>query len=279
MAVFTSTLTLFVSFTAMALAATNFNGTNLAVGTTVGNWKYLGCANEIPGRALTGLSFSAGTMTIEACQNYCSANQFPYAGVEYSEQCFCGNELTQPATLGMTICTMPCTGNKNEMCGGNGALSVFQNTKYVAPAPPKTVGSWTYQNCYMEPQGARALPFLVLADDGMTTEMCTAACAAAKYPYAGLEYGRECWCGPTLSNTLKSASDPGCMMTCDMLCGGNPSEICGGSDSISIYHNSGISKRSGMDDVNIDTLRARRGRFLKVVRPEVPTNETAEEEE
>jgi hypothetical protein len=53
----------------------------------IGTWQYLGCANEVPGRALTGDSFSTATaMTIEACQAYCTDNNYALAGVEYSQQ-------------------------------------------------------------------------------------------------------------------------------------------------------------------------------------------------
>lgn len=56
-------------------------------GQTIGTWEYLGCADEVDGRALTGSSYSNDTaMTIEACQSYCDANNYGLAGLEYSSQ-------------------------------------------------------------------------------------------------------------------------------------------------------------------------------------------------
>ena len=49
----------------------------------VGSWSYLGCANEIPGRALSGASIAGDTMTVETCLDYCTESQFGLAGLEY----------------------------------------------------------------------------------------------------------------------------------------------------------------------------------------------------
>ncbi|KAI8626350.1 WSC-domain-containing protein [Xylariaceae sp. FL1651] len=262
MPLITSALTLITSLTTVALAAANFEGSNLSPGTQVGDWKYVGCANEIPGRALTGSSFSDDSMTIERCQDYCKTNTYPLSGVEYGRECYCGKTVADPAKFGQTDCNMNCKGNNNEMCGGNARVSIFNNTNFVGPAPPKTIGSWQYQSCYMEPMNARALDTLIKADDKMTIDMCTQACQGAQYAYAGLEYGRECWCGAAPYPDLEDASDPGCAMQCDMVCGGNGMQICGGRGAITIYKN-GATKRSLSEGLDIDTIRARKGRFLK----------------
>ncbi|KAI0157215.1 WSC-domain-containing protein [Xylariaceae sp. FL1272] len=266
----TSTLAVIAVFTATVSAASNFQGNPLAAGTTVGNWKYLGCANEIDGRALTGSSYSDDSMTIESCQAYCLKNNFPLAGLEYGRECYCGKTIKSPSKVGQKNCNMGCKGNNKEMCGGNALVSIFNNTKFVAPGPPKTIGSWTYQSCFMEPQYGRALDILIKADDKMTIDMCTKACGAAKYPYSGVEYGRECWCGTKLSSQLKDASDPSCEMQCDMLCGGNAAQICGGRGAITIYK-SGAKKRD-VEIPDVDVMRARKGRFIQMRKPHVETH-------
>ncbi|KAI1339416.1 WSC-domain-containing protein [Xylariaceae sp. FL0016] len=259
-------------FTA-AVAAVNFEGVTLAVNTQVGTYKYLGCANEIPGRALTGLSYSDDKMTIESCQAFCTKNNAPLSGVEYGRECYCGRYIASPAALGANNCNMNCGGNSKQMCGGYGRVSIFNNTNPLSMASaPKTSGTWQYQSCYMEPQNGRALDTLIKADDKMTVDMCTSACAAAKYPFAGLEYGRECWCGQTKNPNIQDASDPQCAMQCDMPCGGNSKQICGGRLTMSLYRNSAKREEGGDDGstddsnpaANVDTMRARKGRFIKV---------------
>ncbi|KAK8030120.1 WSC domain-containing protein [Apiospora rasikravindrae] len=292
----------------------SFSGTP-QVGSVVKDWKYLGCSTEIPGRALTGLSFSNDGMTIEACQDFCTKNNFPLSGVEYGRECYCGRFLAPPAGwIYNKDCDMPCKGNKNQMCGGNARVSVFNNTAFKGPQPLKTVAgtSWQYVSCFMEPLYGRALTTLVKADDRMTIPMCTSACQGAGFAFAGLEYGRECWCGATRSADLEDASDPMCAMQCDMPCGGDAATICGGRGAIGIFKDSskktkkmrrhhgedhggdgsGGGKRDhqveehahddyrdfGHGPVNVD-IGARKGRFVKVVRRSPDGQRQVEREE
>lgn len=92
---------------------------------TVGNYIYIGCYSEATTvRALTGRipPAPANGFTIELCEAACMG--YTYFGMEYSNQCFCGNTInagsvnqssSSPSTNG---CSMPCTGNRNEYCGG-----------------------------------------------------------------------------------------------------------------------------------------------------------------
>ena len=247
-----------------ALAA--FEG-DVKVGLLINNWKYVGCASEIPGRALQGSSFSDDRMTVESCQSYCEASNLPLAGVEYGRECYCGKALNSPSKLNAGDCEMSCAGNKRQFCGGPSRLSVYNLTTWTAPTPPpKVAGGWDYVSCFMEPMGRRALTQLVKAEDKMTVDTCTQACASIDLPYAGLEYGRECWCGKELSKDLQDASDPNCAMTCNMACGGNQNQICGGSGAIGVYRNKNLSKRE--DDVR--TWGKRKGRFVMMHKTNEP---------
>ncbi len=126
------------------VAPTKFLGMP-AIGTLIGGWKYLGCATEIDGRALRGASYSDPSgMTIEACQAFCTSKNFPLAGLEYSQECYCDRSIQAPSALGQKNCNMGCKGNSKEMCGGSARVSIFNNTKFAAPAPPAKVGSWSY---------------------------------------------------------------------------------------------------------------------------------------
>jgi hypothetical protein len=92
---------------------------------SVGNYNYIGCYSEGTGtRALTGLTpkAPANGFTIELCKAACQG--YTYFGMEYSNQCYCGNTIlggasnqtsSVPATNG---CNMICTGNQKEYCGG-----------------------------------------------------------------------------------------------------------------------------------------------------------------
>ncbi|KAK7993333.1 hypothetical protein PG989_006714 [Apiospora arundinis] len=208
------------------------------VGSIVKDWKFLGCSTEIPGRALTGMSYSEDNMTIDSCQEFCTKNNYPLAGVEYGRECYCGRFLQPPAGyIYQKDCNMPCKGNGDQMCGGNSRVSIFNNTNFRGPSAMKAIpdSTWQYVSCFMEPLYGRALTNLVKADDRMTVPMCTQACQGAGFAFAGLEYGRECWCGADKSDDLEDASDPQCAMQCDMPCGGDANAICGGRGAIGIY--------------------------------------------
>lgn len=64
----------------------------------------------------------------------------------------------------------------------------------------------------------------------VTNERCTTACAAAGYPLAGTEYSGECFCGQVFSNGGAQVQDG-----CNMVCNGNSTEICGGSNRLSLW--------------------------------------------
>lgn len=105
------------------------------------------------------------------------------------------------------------------------------------------VRQYAYHGCLLEITGTKGTaPGSRSLQDGtvqilpgnMTVPVCLAFCAtaaaatnstAAAYSYAGLEYGRECWCGQYLSAlaTEEPAAD------CDLPCDGDASMLCGGN--------------------------------------------------
>ena len=91
-----------------------------------------------------------------------------------------------------------------------------------------------YLGCYVD-ESNRVLPDARMNDDQMTIQMCRDFCHRETGPmrYAGVQYTRECFCGIEGSNynRLGRTWDS----ECDMTCGGNPNEICGGEWRMSIY--------------------------------------------
>jgi len=93
-------------------------------GTVLGETSYLGCFKDSNNRDLSGFSFSSPKMTKKLCMDTCRQKGFKYAGSQYSQQCFCGNNYGK---LGKSNnCKMPCSGNKGEICGGSWANSIYQ---------------------------------------------------------------------------------------------------------------------------------------------------------
>ncbi|QUC18830.1 uncharacterized protein UV8b_03071 [Ustilaginoidea virens] len=104
------------------------------------------------------------------------------------------------------------------------------STQAGAPTHRATVGGYKYVSCWSEGVGARALSGGVgFANDTMTLEKCAAYCSA--YTYWGTEYGRECYCGNSIDKSSAEAS----VGECNMVCGGDAGEYCGGSNRLALY--------------------------------------------
>ncbi|XP_018787880.1 PREDICTED: xylosyltransferase oxt [Bactrocera latifrons] len=68
-------------------------------------------------------------------------------------------------------------------------------------------------------------------------QKCIRLCLQSGFPYAGLQYATECFCGadaPPLSAKLPDSS-------CNMKCSGDPKRLCGGYFSMNVYE-TGIAK-------------------------------------
>ncbi|KAG6836636.1 hypothetical protein H0H93_005663 [Arthromyces matolae] len=65
-----------------------------------------------------------------ACLEQCAAFGFPASGVEYGQECYCGDK-TDPVNNGAVFgaeseCTLPCPGDPTSLCGSGGRLSYYE---------------------------------------------------------------------------------------------------------------------------------------------------------
>jgi glyoxal oxidase-like protein/WSC domain-containing protein len=217
---------------------------------TAPSWKSMGCyAEGTNGRALpNGAAVPGGApaMTVELCQAACLDLGYTLAGVEYSQECWCGNAFANggaPAPDGDAGCNQPCKGNTAEICGGNSRLNVYSysagtgttttsTTTTTTPAVSAPSG-WVNMGCYTDP-GPRTLLNQIIVNGAMTVELCIAGCAAEGYTIAGVEYAGECWCDTQFRN-LGAPTTSGCNMPCN----GNAQEMCGGPNRLNVYQQGG----------------------------------------
>ena len=215
-------------------------------GYRLGTWSYLGCADEPSnGRALTSSEYVNTThMTIANCMAYCTSLNLPLAGLEYSNQCFCGSVLTDSTILAASVCNatqkMICSGNVSEYCGASDLLTIWNNTAWVNPIPTigqSTIlnGSAIYAGCYSEATGIRALSKAATSGSNssiMTNELCGEFCMGLGYSMFGTEYSQQCYCG----NSLESGSVAEPLTDCDMQCTGASTELCGAGNRLSVWN-------------------------------------------
>ncbi|OBZ73298.1 putative fungistatic metabolite [Grifola frondosa] len=204
-------------------------------------WQSLGCFTDgnPGGRTLGSATFTNTTgMTVESCVAFCAGQSFIYAGVEYAQECWCGNTIANGGTnVTDTDCDSPCTGNPNETCGAGNRLNVYWSG-VPPPAPPITVpsvGQWESLGCYNDSVNARVLAVGVNVLGNFTVEGCTDACFNAGYPLSGMEYATQCFCDTVFEN----GGAPTPLTDCNMPCAGNGSEFCGGANRLNVYNFTG----------------------------------------
>lgn len=204
------------------------------VGETINDWEYLGCAEETVPRTIASHSVFAQNMTIESCLDNCQTHNYRLAGLQHAEECWCGNTLLHESATGARGCDMPCKGDAHEICGGRSRLSVFQHKGYVPIENPSIVNGYGYVGCFREKSNGRLLDGARVLDQvDMNAGKCMKFCQDKdrKNLYAGLQYGKECFC----SKTLPSLAIPAPEEECSILCTGNDKEWCGGASRLSVY--------------------------------------------
>ncbi|KAG8849260.1 hypothetical protein FRB91_010104 [Serendipita sp. 411] len=132
----------------------------------------------------------------------------------------CGNGIANDGALTTSDgCNMICAGSNDYLCGGGNRLTVYQrdtapivqsttttttttstststpattstttSTSTTNSAAPPSASAWTSVGCYTDAIGTRTLS-VPMGIAGMTPEKCQAACQAANYVFAGVEYG------------------------------------------------------------------------------------------
>ncbi|KAK8056954.1 WSC domain-containing protein [Apiospora rasikravindrae] len=196
-------------------------------------WNYTGCYTETFRTLGSDGYVDNGGMTVEKCLAYCDKNSYPYGGVEYYHECYCGGTIATGAKMTSdSSCNTPCDGNKTESCGGAGFLSLYRNPKNVGPMPNTGVPGWKSIGCYSEGTNGRTLTYQANTGNNNSAVTCTSACGAAGFSLAGTEYSGQCFCGNSFLNGGAPATSG-----CSMLCSGNSTEICGGPDRLNVYSN------------------------------------------
>ncbi|KAF9874013.1 WSC domain-containing protein [Colletotrichum karsti] len=176
-------------------------------------------------------SIDQKTTTAESCAAECKGNGYRYAGLTYYGVCYCSATINSPK-LDDSACTYECQGNQTETCGGPGAFSVWADTTFPTANGDviksyQSIGCWTDETGHGRTVGE---PQKISADT-MTPSNCIATCAAQGYPFAGVEFGQECYCGVVIGNYSVSTTADKCATPCK----GDSTQTCGGAGTVEIY--------------------------------------------
>jgi hypothetical protein len=84
--------------------------------------------------------------------------------------------------------------------------------------------------CYEDSVRSRILGDVVMASKVMTHELCMEACFSRQQRLAGVENGKQCMCGDSLSSEAVPSAN------CTVTCPGNSSQRCGGWMAINVMN-------------------------------------------
>ncbi|KIJ45844.1 hypothetical protein M422DRAFT_778632 [Sphaerobolus stellatus SS14] len=92
---------------------------------------------------------------------------------------------------------------------------------------------WSALGCFSDSPTARALRTSAFTSvDSMTITSCINFCTSGGFDFAGVEFGRECYCDTIIhgpSGLVSNSSD------CNVACSGDPTTICGGAQRINVF--------------------------------------------
>ncbi|CAG8980407.1 hypothetical protein HYALB_00003972 [Hymenoscyphus albidus] len=184
-----------------------------------------------PHTLLFNSDLDSQNMTVEKCVAFCKGNSYRYAGLEYYGQCTCGASVNG-MKVEESLCSYPCTANKNETCGGSNVVSVYGDPTFPTVNITDT-SDYKAIGCYTEGTSGRSLVWRQdqVPSGSMTVKKCLSACKVGGYDFAGVEYAQECYCGVVLGN----GTVPAPASECSMNCTGDSTESCGGPSRLNLF--------------------------------------------
>ncbi|WVR05826.1 hypothetical protein IAU60_002851 [Kwoniella sp. DSM 27419] len=109
-------------------------------------WAYFGCVSEsYDERLLSGFAFSSSELTPLLCVTQCTKMGYAWAGTEFGDECYCGNEFVGNGggRADDSTCAKPCGGDGSEHCGDAWYLSLYQYNSTQLAACSGTVPTVT----------------------------------------------------------------------------------------------------------------------------------------
>lgn len=159
-----------------------------AVVASYSGYNHVGCYSDAASRSLpTQLSLS--TTTVDACLSLAKAKGFSLAGLENGAECWAGHYIsTTSSKLAASACSMSCTGNRAQLCGGPNALNYYQFVGVLSNEPTILLSykNWNFIDCHSETKVGRALVNRLTTATN-TVQACLDAANLAGFSMAGLE--------------------------------------------------------------------------------------------
>jgi len=163
---------------------------------------------------------------------------------------YCGNSFNTGSIAAKAAdCSMTCSGNQWNFCGGGNRLSVYSangatqslsssstqtatgtSSTSSVPAATGLPTGWTSQGCWIDGPNGRILDHQEPDSQTLTPQSCAAACFNLGYTISGTEWAQQCFCGNNIVNggSKTTATD------CNTPCSGDSKQMCGAGGRMSI---------------------------------------------
>ncbi|KAJ7438488.1 WSC domain-containing protein, partial [Mycena latifolia] len=209
-------------------------------------WTSVGCVTDGGARALS-YKYTSSSLTQESCISTCDTKGYIYAGLQYADECWCGNTLANGLGVAVTAsqCNMACKGDSSEICGASYRITLFNKTVQTTTTTTTTAtttaaqttstavatSGWALTQACAVDTSARILQGYHTSSSSNTQSWCQSICLGKDFTIAGVENGNECWCG----NAVVGTPADGSASTCSYACAGDSSSKCGGNWRMQIY--------------------------------------------
>ncbi|KAJ7612255.1 glycosyl hydrolase family 71-domain-containing protein [Roridomyces roridus] len=179
------------------------------------------------GRVTVSMIKSGQTVISKTDQDF----MYTTSPAKYNFNAFVGAAYASSTPTTTTTVTTPTTTSTTTTTATTPTTTSTTTTPASTATTTSVAGtSFTYLGCYPDNSSPRTL------NNGIHTSTsgvasCLATCKNAGYPYAGVQYGSECWCSSTLTSGVKPVSEGDCNMSCS---GGTGT--CGGYYRVNVYY-------------------------------------------
>ena len=165
----------------------------------------MGCFIDANPRALNSgymaIPYDITENSIDVCRNFCVSKGATHFGIQYRDQCYCGDENFDVHGKAPELeCSADCHGPPNQWykCGAGWRNSVWRIDNFSTCLSQKVeveINDSNHLGCFREIRTNRALPNSggPLTSDDIIKE-CSARCQLDEYSHFGISFNR-CWCG------------------------------------------------------------------------------------
>ncbi|XP_065221879.1 uncharacterized protein LOC135846612 isoform X2 [Planococcus citri] len=181
------------------------------------------------------------TLTPQVCIETCKFKGYAFSGVESGKECYCSHSYpTIYAKAEERECNMPCSGSRNNSCGGLLRIAVYDTG---IPHPQALVDKY-YIGCYKDDvPGSKLLEGTTENMEGyLSPIVCYKQCLLTGFLFFGLtitsDETEKCLCSD--KNPLKSLLTDD--KECQRKCTGDSNKVCGDAWRVATY-------RTGLSDV------------------------------